>query len=454
MRIQLIAAAVVLALPSIDQSGGVTSVTANQGNREAVYVFTVSGRNPCNGVSIDFGDGTSDSQNIRGLPVTFTHVYQRDGNYQARATGTRNCGGQAATRLSINNVGGGFNQGGGGNIRFQGMDRNGDGRITRDEWRGSDQSFRVHDWNGDGVLAGAEIRTGGAGGGVIDRDYNPNSYEPTDWTQRGFQRLDYNHNNRIDRNEWHYDLETFLRIDRNRDNSISLNEYLGNDFDDDRGDRFDYLDMNRNSRIERGEWHGSQQAFDWLDTNRDGYLSRSEVAAEEGDPADLFDNLDLNRDRRVSVNEWQWSRASFDRLDRNRDGYLTRAEMGVTSLDDPSRLRSTIVVRGTDSWVDTGHVVRSGETIRFTSSGTIQLSDDTNDLADPAGSRKGRLAPNAPLRDKPAGALIGRIGSTIFFIGGNGEVTMPASGRLYLSENDDAMQDNSGEYRVTMIRGR
>ena len=31
---------------------------------------------------------------------------------------------------------------------------------------------------------------------------------------------------------------------------------------------------------------------------------------------------------------------------------------------------------------------------------------------------------------------------------------MPASGRLYLSENDDAMQDNKGEYRVTMIRGR
>src|SRR5437773_678034 len=99
MRIQLLAAAVVLALPGIDQrSGGVTSVTATQGNREAVYVFTVSGQNPCNGFSIDFGDGTSDSQNIRGLPTTVTHVYQRDGNYQPRVTGTRNCGGQATTR--------------------------------------------------------------------------------------------------------------------------------------------------------------------------------------------------------------------------------------------------------------------------------------------------------------------------------------------------------------------
>ena len=40
------------------------------------------------------------------------------------------------------------------------MDANRDGAISRDEWRGSDQSFRVHDWNGDGVLSGGEVRVG------------------------------------------------------------------------------------------------------------------------------------------------------------------------------------------------------------------------------------------------------------------------------------------------------
>ena len=44
------------------------------------------------------------------------------------------------------------------NMRFQGMDRNGDGVITRAEWRGSDRSFEVHDWNGDGKLSGDEVR--------------------------------------------------------------------------------------------------------------------------------------------------------------------------------------------------------------------------------------------------------------------------------------------------------
>lgn len=36
--------------------------------------------------------------------------------------------------------------------RFQGMDQNRDGVISRAEWRGSEQSFRRHDWNNDGVL--------------------------------------------------------------------------------------------------------------------------------------------------------------------------------------------------------------------------------------------------------------------------------------------------------------
>ena len=48
------------------------------------------------------------------------------------------------------------------NIRFAGMDRNNDGVITRAEWRGSAQSFAVHDWNRDGRLSGDEVRTGAA----------------------------------------------------------------------------------------------------------------------------------------------------------------------------------------------------------------------------------------------------------------------------------------------------
>jgi Ca2+-binding EF-hand superfamily protein len=46
-------------------------------------------------------------------------------------------------------------------MRHRGMDQNGDGVVTRDEWRGNDQSFRQHDRNGDGILAGSEMRGNG-----------------------------------------------------------------------------------------------------------------------------------------------------------------------------------------------------------------------------------------------------------------------------------------------------
>jgi Ca2+-binding EF-hand superfamily protein len=46
-------------------------------------------------------------------------------------------------------------------IRFYGLDRNNDGVITRAEWSGNDQSFREHDTNADGILSGNEIRPGG-----------------------------------------------------------------------------------------------------------------------------------------------------------------------------------------------------------------------------------------------------------------------------------------------------
>ena len=59
--------------------------------------------------------------------------------------------------------------------RFQGMDRNRDGVITRSEWRGNDTSFNNEDWNGDGVLSGDEVRPGArkpAYAGNIVRDWN------------------------------------------------------------------------------------------------------------------------------------------------------------------------------------------------------------------------------------------------------------------------------------------
>ena len=108
------------------------------------------------------------------------------------------------------------------NMRFRGMDRNSDGAISRREWNGSVQSFRVHDWNDDGVLSGDEVRVGATQPQNRDQDYDP-TRRPMfyDWNQRGFTTIDVNRDGRVTRDEWRYDRESFRRADQNGDDVLS-----------------------------------------------------------------------------------------------------------------------------------------------------------------------------------------------------------------------------------------
>jgi PA-IL-like protein/EF hand domain-containing protein len=164
---------------------------------------------------------------------------------------------------------------------------------------------------------------------------------------------------------------------------------------------------------------------------------------------DEFDTLDRNRDGRITRAEWRGTRRDFNLRDTNRDGILTRREVGVE--DDFNAVGTAgefITVNAMEQWTDTGVYVRAGDTITFQAEGTIQMSGDPNDTANPAGSR--RRAPNAPLRQSAAGSLIARIGNSApFVVGGNSRtVRAPANGQLFLGVNDDYLGDNSGEFRV------
>jgi Ca2+-binding EF-hand superfamily protein len=336
------------------------------------------------------------------------------------------------------------------------MDRNGDGAISRAEWRGSDQSFSVHDWNGDGVLSGNEVRVGAT------RDQSEDDFDQSrrpefrNWTERGFENVDRNGDGRIARSEWFYDREGFNRADRNGDGTLTRAEFLGNDVDSDREDRFDNLDANNNGRVERSEWHGSRDAFEWMDRNNDGVLSRSEVVGADDEQSDLFGALDRNNDEVITPTEWQWSRRSFAQQDRNGDGQLTRteltnAELNAASTGAVGTTGRSIVVDASRGWVDTGINVRNGDTISIQANGSVTLSDNNADAANPGGSQSGRLAPSAPLPNQPAGALIARVGDgPPIFVGDRQTITANNSGRLYLAVNDDHFDDNRGQFRATV----
>lgn len=290
-------------------------------------------------------------------------------------------------------------------MRFQGMDANGDGRITRDEWRGNARSFRNHDWNNDGVLSGDELRPGAV------RGENPQA-DDTDfynWTAAGFRGADRNGDGRITRAEWQHDPELFVRADRNRDNVLTRAEFLAEDLvDRDTEDRFDDLDANNNGRIERAEWHGTREAFDWLDRDHDGRLTRAETVGNDA----------------------------------------------VTGTTGRRPNREVIVVNARTRWTDTGIDVSAGDRLVVRSEGSIVLSQNNQgtDTATAAGSPTGRKAAEAPFPEMPAGGLIARIGDAgPFFLGDGGALgQVPQSGRLFLGVNDDYLGDNRGEFRVTI----
>lgn len=107
-------------------------------------------------------------------------------------------------------------------------------------------------------------------------------------------------------------------------------------------------------------------------------------------------------------------------------------------------------VTGREPWTDTGIDVRAGQQLYFQSSGETRWGPNRRDGA--AGERNSPYNAGRPLPDRPAAALIGRIGERdLVFIGDDpGPYRVRASGRLYLGINDDFLQDNSGSLRVTI----
>ncbi len=113
-------------------------------------------------------------------------------------------------------------------------------------------------------------------------------------------------------------------------------------------------------------------------------------------------------------------------------------------------------VPGNATWVATPYTVRRGDRLSFNASGQVQLSDNSSDVAQPAGALSQRMAGGSPLPQNFAGALIARIGNSAPFPIGNNTapIVMPANGQLYLGINDDEVSDNRGEFivQITPLR--
>ena len=168
-----------------------------------------------------------------------------------------------------------------------------------------------------------------------------------------------------------------------------------------------------------------------------------DIRGGESEPHVLFFRTTAGEERRVPLDKV--SRIYFGNFPAT-----TSSAAGAQPTEPPPA--GSVRVPGNSAWVATPLTVRKGTRVVFNASGQVQLSSDTNDVAQPAGSMTQRRAANAPLPQHLAGALIARVGNSAPFPIGNVStpITMPADGQLYLGVNDDEVSDNRGEFVVKM----
>ncbi len=215
--------------------------------------------------------------------------------------------------------------------RFGEMDVNNNGYVNRNEWRGESQSFDVVDRNGDDRITMDEYLSRGAGYGYGTLGSR-------------FAQLDRNRNGWISRGEWRGERLSFDAVDRNGDNRITRDEYLDQGADgypygygsSGMEGRFAQMDRNRDGVVTRGEWRDSTP-FRNVDRNNDGvvtlreYLNAPVVYEEPYGGYDQYGTsqfraLDGNGSGYIERREWPYDYAEFDRMDRNGDGLISRNE--------------------------------------------------------------------------------------------------------------------------------
>lgn len=203
---------------------------------------------------------------------------------------------------------------------------------------------------------------------------------------------------------------------------------------------------------------------DDLDTMDDGPFgpARDDRDRDDGTFGRDRDRDDRDRgtsDRRRGTGD-RYPRDDRYPSDRDQDaaGPFGRDRDAERSVDPPdlggdrglSSRDRVISVPARQAWTDTGIDLKTGDVVRFSADGTVLRGPGQED--GPAGELNSPINDRRPIPARPAGALIGRIGTStadVFFIGGDrGSFRVRTSGRLYLGVNDYTFADNSGSFEV------
>ena len=112
----------------------------------------------------------------------------------------------------------------------------------------------------------------------------------------------------------------------------------------------------------------------------------------------------------------------------------------------------TVDVIAKKDWTSSGLIVKRGDHLRVSATGTITLDPANGRTCGPDGLTD-LIDPKKLMPDQPTGALIAVISSDnddFIFLGRSGEFTATRDGLLFLSVNEGHLPDNSGAFKAVV----
>jgi hypothetical protein len=195
-----------------------------------------------------------------------------------------------------------------------------------------------------------------------------------------------------------------------------------------------------------------------FDDGRDVADSSARTTFEVGGGGDRADTaadtaIGDERPRRARRGARDRDTAGSGTVPASDDGIVRARNQGTRATN--GRRGRMITVSTAERWTDTAIDVTAGDVVSFSVAGTVSLGDDRS-LGAEGDLDAGARAPRRPMPDRPAGALIGRIGTSpddTFFIGAERlPFRVRTSGRLYLGVNDDTLDDDDGAFQEAVTR--
>jgi Ca2+-binding EF-hand superfamily protein len=163
---------------------------------------------------------------------------------------------------------------GAGAARFKAMDKDGNGKLGKDEFQGPNPLFGQIDKDGDGFLVMEEMRAFAAAGGQARFER--------------FQGMDRDRDGKVSRDEFTGPKPRFALLDADGDGFVTLDEFLIAPALGDNGpapkkaaapnaQRLRSMDKDGDGKVSRAEFTGTPRMFERLDINKDGFLSADDL---------------------------------------------------------------------------------------------------------------------------------------------------------------------------------